>query len=906
MFSGKPILWIFTAILTLSFCSPWAAMAQSGEPRLIPLALDTTTTTIPSQDFVVYGRATKGHPVGTTSEDVDNLEAYTGEGAYEAGIERHVSYQQIPNAKQIREPSKRMPDLETFFEFGGTLELLTLEMDDSPTKLDIVMSEIMWAIDEGFDEAAGSNTAVIDNPDYHPETNNEVPEKISIPVPQLDNQVIQWIELYNTTGADITAELFFLFTPFKSHPDRTTVDLDFDGDETDETYTVLDAVDTLFGGSWELPGKRGDRPDTAFVSAYRIIDYDAVEDGDLEGIPFGSEPESWAATPDRGSRNTALKIIYKDKVVDLLAVGTPGTKHVPDIFTTRLEKIPVPSDTIVINEVRNDTSRDNVDWIELKNVGTDTVQLKDWELSIVTAAGTDTDLVDLPEYELEPGEILLLLNEYPWSTSIIEGVAVEEVDSTEREFAPRYFVYTAVDTDRQLPDTGKFVLLLRSESDQNGKDNAIEDYAGNGFFGDNAEDLSTLFWPRIGQSRPRNVAAFGNNTFASTGEAWARLRYEEDDGHHKSAWEKVEEGEKGGLGYDPGANLSTSPGTPGYENDALKSRDARTVADRELSDGDISISEIMYDPGRSGNLPQWIELYNSSRTEAINLKGWRMEIRNPREETRAPSLIRWTFEDAIILPNQTLLLPSRRGRSHEDLSSNRIYDLYKENREDLGLTDAKKLLLSPTAFHMKLTNGRTLVDAVGNLTTSRPEEKVWDLPAINPERRRSIVRVYDQGTAEDGNSEASWHRFPLKGADETYYGVQTDLSSPGYRKGGPVPVSLSSFRPVRMETGEVLIRWKTESELNNAGFNILRSESRDSDFTVINTEGIIAGHGTSSEMHIYSYTDKTAKPNVIYYYRIEDVSFDGAHQTLTTVRLKGDVSATGKLTTMWGELKLQR
>ena len=902
MFSGKPILWIFTAILTLSFCSPWAAIAQSGEQRLIPLALSeplaeestVVAETIPSREFVVYGRATEGHP--SNFNDDDEPIDYVGEGAYDAGIERHVSYQQIPYS-EVREPdSKRMPDLETFFEFGGTLELLTLQTEDSTlTKLDIVMSEIMWAIDEGFDEDAETTTITVQEDD----PNTQEDETITIPVPQLNNQVVQWIELYNTTGADIEAELFFLFTPFESHPDRPTVELD------GVTYTVLDTVDTLFGGSWELPGKRGDRPDTAFVSAYRIIDYDAVEDGDLEGIPFGSEPESWAATPNNGSRNTE-GIIYKDKVVDLLAIGTPGTKHVPDIFTTRLEKIPVPSDTIVINEVRNDTSRDNVDWIELKNVGTDTIDLEDWELSIVTDTGMDTDLVDLPEYELEPGALLLLLNEYPWSTSIIEGVAVEEVDSTEREFAPRYFVYTAVDTARQLPDTGKFVLLLRSESDQNGKDNAIEDYAGNGFFGDNAEDLSTLFWPRIGQSRPRNVAEFGSNTFASTDEAWARLRYEEDDGHHKSAWEKVEEGEKGGLGYDPGANLLTSPGTPGYENDALKSRDARTVADRELSDGDISISEIMYDPGRSGNLPQWIELYNSSRTEAINLKGWRMEIRNPREETRAPSLIRWTFEDAIILPNQTLLLPSRRGRSHEDLSSNRIYDLYKENREDLGLTDAKKLLLSPTAFHIRLTNGRTLVDAVGNLTTTRPEEKVWDLPAINPERRRSIVRVYDQGTAEDGNSEASWHRFPLKGADETYYGVQTDLSSPGYRKGGPVPVSLSSFRPVRMETGEVLIRWKTESELNNAGFNILRSESRDSDFTVINTEGIIAGHGTSSEMHIYSYTDKTAKPNVIYYYRIEDVSFDGAHQTLTTVRLKGDVSATGKLTTMWGELKLQR
>ena len=73
MFSDKSISWIFTTILTLFFCSPWAAIAQSDEQRLIPLALDTpndnmpdppmvVAETIPAQDFVVYGRATEGHP----------------------------------------------------------------------------------------------------------------------------------------------------------------------------------------------------------------------------------------------------------------------------------------------------------------------------------------------------------------------------------------------------------------------------------------------------------------------------------------------------------------------------------------------------------------------------------------------------------------------------------------------------------------------------------------------------------------------------------------------------------------------------------------------------------------------------------------------------------------------------
>ena len=45
-----------------------------------------------------------------------------------------------------------MPDLETFFDFGGTLELVVVAAEDSTrAKRDIVISEIMWAVDRGVD-----------------------------------------------------------------------------------------------------------------------------------------------------------------------------------------------------------------------------------------------------------------------------------------------------------------------------------------------------------------------------------------------------------------------------------------------------------------------------------------------------------------------------------------------------------------------------------------------------------------------------------------------------------------------------------------------------------------------------------------------------------------------------------
>ena len=134
-----------------------------------------------------------------------------------------------------------------------------------------------------------------------------------------------------------------------------------------------------------------------------------------------------------------------------------------------------------------------------------------------------------------------------------------------------------------------------------------------------------------------------------------------------------------------------------------------------------------------------------------------------------------------------------------------------------------------------------------------------------------------------------------------YYGHQSDLGTPGYRRGKPLPVELSHFS-ARFEKTRVVIRWTTASELNNAGFNILRSDSRDGEFTQVN-EDMIQGNGTTGQRSTYQWVDITAKPHAVYYYRIEDVSFAGERQTLATTKLKGLISAKGKLTTTWGILK---
>ena len=342
--------------------------------------------------------------------------------------------------------------------------------------------------------------------------------------------------------------------------------------------------------------------------------------------------------------------------------------------------------------------------------------------------------------------------------------------------------------------------------------------------------------------------------------------------------------------------------------------------------GTVTISEIMFATDGGANEIQWIELSNSSKTVAVALdagNGWELRIENyndPRS-AREPRSGTINFKDSggvkTISPNQTVLIVSANGRNSDRIHfvTTRVFRVYPELAAEFGMRTPRDPFLHPTeGFHIELVDGRNnLIDDVGNLDgrIRTADEPTWELPNGWTEEgdRTSIIRQHRRGTADDGTRLEGWiaaaetsFLYLLEKNIETWYGLRTDQGSPGVRAGQALPVQLSQFRPDLTETGTVVIQWTTESEMDNAGFNILRSQTRTGEFKVINAQ-MIPGAGTTAERNTYTWTDTTAKPNVVYYYQIEDVSFDGEHQTLATVRLRGLISAKGKLTTQWGELK---
>ena len=380
--------------------------------------------------------------------------------------------------------------------------------------------------------------------------------------------------------------------------------------------------------------------------------------------------------------------------------------------------------------------------------------------------------------------------------------------------------------------------------------------------------------------------------------------------------------------------------------------------------GQIYISEVMFAGG--GTLPQWIEISNGSRSEQVNLSDWTLTVENATADADVSVGAKAVFtipEGTKIDPSgqndtpSTILVVTEQGRNNVD-GSGQILNLWTDQQTELillGVTKRRYSLLSDMAFQITLAPPVPIVapaakttppttaagiaaartaaaakkaadataalarkqatDVVGNLGTAGTA--TWALP-MDEGARSSIIRRHVQvsiGAAEpeDGMMMDSWALASDTSFAQithirasSYYGSADDVGTPGFRAGGALPVELSHFRPARnKDTGAVVITWSTQSELNNAGFFIKRSQQRDGEFQIINAT-MIQGAGTTSEKQFYTYQDTTAQPNVVYYYQIEDVSLDGNRQTLTRgIRLKGHVSVAGKLTSIWGDLKTQ-
>jgi len=165
----------------------------------------------------------------------------------------------------------------------------------------------------------------------------------------------------------------------------------------------------------------------------------------------------------------------------------------------------------------------------------------------------------------------------------------------------------------------------------------------------------------------------------------------------------------------------------------------------------------------------------------------------------------------------------------------------------------------------------------------------WDVSTVPV---TVVLKLTPPGESEiDMKTQSTVPYSALNGIVQNYTIAITDLS---------LPVELSAFTATRMPDG-VSIRWRTESETNNLGFNIYRSETPNGKFEKINAV-LIKGAGTDATPRDYQFVDEKIEPGKVYYYYIEDVDLSGNTDKSHLIKV-GTSTPKGKLITRWGQLK---
>ena len=103
----------------------------------------------------------------------------------------------------------------------------------------------------------------------------------------------------------------------------------------------------------------------------------------------------------------------------------------------------------------------------------------------------------------------------------------------------------------------------------------------------------------------------------------------------------------------------------------------------------------------------------------------------------------------------------------------------------------------------------------------------------------------------------------------------------------PTVIELSSFS-ASPRAGKIILNWSTESEIENAGFNIYRAEKKDGAYIKLN-DSLVPAEGISTEGASYEFIDTNVQNRKIYYYKLEDIDISG------TSTMHGPVSVTPRL-----------
>ncbi len=295
--------------------------------------------------------------------------------------------------------------------------------------------------------------------------------------------------------------------------------------------------------------------------------------------------------------------------------------------------------------------------------------------------------------------------------------------------------------------------------------------------------------------------------------------------------------------------------------------------------GEVIMTELLWNPASSEGTTatQIIEIANTT-ANPINLNGWTIDDEDADGPNTLPNVTLPAYAIAVIC-----------GGPAADYNS-----AFGPTTLVISLSDEGQ-----TMFNMSNTPSATseiiqLRDAGGNLVDEVNYDDASPWPGDPNGVSNYLNLPKDQMTATTNNDGANW-ALSADGVDGGYLSTTNttwdavETTSFGNIAGDQaLPVELVSF-VANAGDGQVTLRWSTASELENQGFEILRSEGEAEDFRLIDsytTNSGLRGAGTSNMAHEYSFVDKDVFNGVTYSYKLVDVDNNGVRTE------HGPVSAT--------------
>ncbi|MBP6731091.1 MAG: T9SS type A sorting domain-containing protein [Chitinophagales bacterium] len=138
----------------------------------------------------------------------------------------------------------------------------------------------------------------------------------------------------------------------------------------------------------------------------------------------------------------------------------------------------------------------------------------------------------------------------------------------------------------------------------------------------------------------------------------------------------------------------------------------------------------------------------------------------------------------------------------------------------------------------------------------------WGAEALNVSDMTDLVRY---------TRNAGCYDFTKPGVPGGIYTGFSHFAVKKSKSNNALPVEMLYLKAEAVNNQFIQVLWATSVEINNSGFQVLRS----TDGITFTNIGWVDGHNNSTATNAYTFDDNNVAPNVVYYYKLNQVDNDG-------------------------------